>query len=89
MEQLHKQMKGLTVGSVAHKQLREAARMEGRCFTCFSRQHPARECPYRTYAANAVRRPRPKQKYFEESSEADQDEEGNETDPMQDPEWVQ
>jgi hypothetical protein len=54
VEALRRQLEGMTIGSMAHLQLQETAKNEGRCYRCFSQQHMARNCPRRTYPANML-----------------------------------
>jgi hypothetical protein len=81
VETLRKQLEGITLGSMAHLQLQETAKSEGRCFRCFSQQHRARECPHQLYPTNLMQEQEDMEDEYKQH--AYYDEQG------QDPEWAQ
>jgi hypothetical protein len=78
VRKLQKQLKGLTLGSTQHQQLREYAMRTGRCVECFERGHIARSCPQRAFPSSSV------QTYEELFSEGEE----SDSKGKQDPEWA-
>src|SRR5271170_2890965 len=54
VNELRKQLEGLTIGSAQYEQLKQTVRTQGRCLNCFSRTHFASQCPHKTYQTRAV-----------------------------------
>jgi len=79
VEALRKQLEGITIGSMAHLQLQETAKSEGRCYKCFSQQHMARECPHRLYPTNLMQEEEDMEEEYEMYYEGQE----------RDPEWAQ
>jgi hypothetical protein len=54
VRELRERLAGLTIGSFEHQQLKNEARLQGRCFICFKRDHQARDCTFRPHTTHAV-----------------------------------